>query len=81
MVVIEGRQRLSGWAMIMPEKPEEESHVTDAASPPIMDMLRWCVGIHDAFGGLLMAGRKDTAGIQGILPASSLGIPQSWLPM
>jgi hypothetical protein len=50
MVVIEGKQRLSGWVMIMPEKPETETHVPDEASPPILDMLRWCVGIHDAFG-------------------------------
>ncbi len=50
MVVVEGRQRLSGWIMIMPERPETDPQVSEEASPPVLDMLRWCVGIHDAFG-------------------------------
>ncbi len=52
MVVVEDRQRLSGWVMIMPERLEETSaHAPhDGDSPPVMDMLRWCVGFHDAFG-------------------------------
>lgn len=47
MVVVEGRPRMSGWAMIMPEREEEQ---TAPSGPPIADMLRWLVGFHDAFG-------------------------------
>jgi CCR4-NOT transcriptional complex subunit CAF120 len=50
MVVVEGRQRLSGWIMIMPERLEVDTHSPDDVSPLVLDMLRWCVGIHDAFG-------------------------------
>lgn len=48
MVVVEGRPRMSGWAMIMPEREEESA--PPPTGPPIMDMLRWLVGFHDAFG-------------------------------
>lgn len=57
MVVVEGRPRLSGWAMIMPERGDEDAHSHSHSKekekepePLIMDMLRWTTGFHDAFG-------------------------------
>jgi hypothetical protein len=43
LVVVEGRTRLSGWAMIMCERQEQETAVP-ANQPIVCDMLRWAIG-------------------------------------
>jgi CCR4-NOT transcriptional complex subunit CAF120 len=51
MVAVEGRLRESGWAMIMPERPEEDVMPPPATFPEEMnnvallnDMMRWIIG-------------------------------------
>lgn len=43
LVVVEGRTRLSGWAMIMCERQEQETAMP-ANQPIVCDMLRWAIG-------------------------------------
>jgi CCR4-NOT transcriptional complex subunit CAF120 len=48
MVTIEGRLRDSGWALIMPESPQEGTAAPSTS--PLTNMMRWVTGFHDAFG-------------------------------
>jgi hypothetical protein len=43
LVVVEGRPRLNGWAMIMCERQEQDT-VALANQPIVCDMLRWAIG-------------------------------------
>jgi CCR4-NOT transcriptional complex subunit CAF120 len=49
MVTIEGRLRDSGWALIMPESPQEGTTTPPASSNPLSNMMRWVTGFHDVF--------------------------------
>lgn len=52
LVTIEGRLRDSGWALIMPESIAEGTAATPPAGSqtPLVNMMRWVTGFHDAFG-------------------------------
>ncbi|KAJ9127668.1 hypothetical protein QFC24_001078 [Naganishia onofrii] len=44
LVVVEGRPRLNGWAMIMCEKQDQDTPANGASHPVVVDMLRWATG-------------------------------------
>ncbi|KAL7423905.1 hypothetical protein Q5752_001490 [Cryptotrichosporon argae] len=67
LVTIEGRLRDSGWALIMPDTPDATLPPANGSSlgmTPLVNMMRWVTGFHDAFSlygrpGLYIWDEKD----------------------